>query len=51
MRSRFDIKIAVSIMVALAVAIAIIHSIVHLSIEPASLSAAMPPNGLQHSRH
>ena len=37
MRSRFDIKIAVSIMVALAVAIAIIRSIVHLSIEPASL--------------
>ena len=49
--SRFDIKIAVSIIVALAVATVIVHSIVCLSIEPASLSAAMPPNGLQHSRH
>jgi hypothetical protein len=51
MRSRFDIKIAASIIVALAVATAIIHSIVYLSIEPASLSAAMPPNDLQHSRY
>jgi hypothetical protein len=51
MGSRFNIKTAVSIIVALAVATAIIHSIVYLSIEPASLSAAVPPNGLQHSRH
>jgi hypothetical protein len=43
MRSRLNIKIALGSVVALAVATAILHSIVYLSIEPASLSAAMPP--------
>jgi hypothetical protein len=42
MHSRFDIKITLGVVAALAMAITILHSIVFLSIEPDSLSAAMP---------
>jgi hypothetical protein len=42
MHSRFDIKITLGVVAALAMAITILHSIVFLSIEPDSLSTAMP---------
>jgi hypothetical protein len=42
MHSRFDIKITLGVVAAFATAITILHSIVFLSIQPASLSAAMP---------
>jgi hypothetical protein len=42
MHSRFDIKITLGVVAALAVAITILHSVVFLSIQPTSLSAAMP---------
>jgi hypothetical protein len=43
MHSRFDIKITLGVVVSLVAAIVILHSIVLLSIEPGSLSAAIPP--------
>ena len=42
MRSTFNVRITLGVIVALAVATAVLHSLVFLSIQPASLSAAMP---------
>ncbi len=38
----FNIRMTLGVMVALAVAIVILHSLVFLSIQPETLSAAMP---------
>jgi hypothetical protein len=42
MRSKFDVRITLGVVAALAVATTILHSLLFLSIQPASLSAAMP---------
>jgi hypothetical protein len=42
MQPRFDIKMTLGVVATLVMAITILHSIVFLSIEPDSLSAAMP---------
>jgi hypothetical protein len=42
MGSSFDLRITLGVIVALAVAIVVLHSLVYLSIQPASLTAAVP---------
>jgi hypothetical protein len=42
MQPAFNIRITLGVIVALAVATTVLHSLVFLSIQPASLSAAMP---------
>jgi len=42
MRPSFNVRLTLAVMLALVVAIAVLHSFVFLSIQPDSLSAAMP---------
>jgi hypothetical protein len=42
-RSSFNVRITIAVIVALAMATIALHSLVYLSIQPDSLSAAMPP--------
>ena len=43
MRSSFNIRLTIGVVVALAAATTVLYSLVFVSIQPASLSAAMPP--------
>jgi len=43
MRSTFNVRITLGVILALCAATAILHALIYLSIQPASLSAAIPP--------
>jgi hypothetical protein len=46
----FNVRITLGVIVALVIAIAVLHSLVYLSIQPGSLSAAVPPTVIGHSK-